>query len=58
MVQFIGNYTEQQLRDGVDKIEVNKQIELTNLKYVISKIITKKGVKLMSIHITDQYELT
>ena len=42
MVQFIGNFTEQQLTDGVDKIEVNKQIELTKLKYVITKVITKK----------------
>ena len=45
MKHYVGTFNEKQLIAKEDKVAIEKAMSETNLKYIQSKTITKKGVK-------------
>jgi hypothetical protein len=56
MRHFVGEFTEQDLITGKDKIAISKAIEETGLKYIQSKMKKKKGKHFIEVHVVDVNE--
>jgi hypothetical protein len=53
MKHYVGTFNEKQLIAKEDKVAIEKAMSETNLKYIQSKTITKKGVKYLEVHLID-----
>lgn len=52
---LVGDFTENDLKNGIDKIEVEKAKKKHDLKYTNTKIIVKKGIRYLRIYVCDVY---
>ena len=53
MKKFVGYFTLEQCKNGEDKVAVEAAKKKTGLKYVGSKIVKRKGVRVLSIYVMD-----
>ena len=53
----VGTYNEQQLRQGLDKIDVEKAMEETKLPYINSKYKKVKGVPVLEVWLGTDFNL-
>ena len=59
MQVLVGDFNEQQLREGVDEAAVKKKMDDTGLRYTNTKLIKKKGETLLRIWVcaTEEFVL-
>ncbi len=58
MKHFVGLFNEQQLKNKEDKSATEKAQQETKLKYIQSRIVKKKGVPYMEVHLVETFEET
>lgn len=56
---YVGRFSEEEIKNGVDKIEVKKAMEKHNLKYTETKFVKKSGkIVAMDIWVCTADEFT
>lgn len=53
---LVGDFTEEDCKNKVDKQAVEKMQKETGLDYTITKIVKRKGIKYLRIYVCDVYE--
>ena len=54
---LVGKFTENDLKNGIDKIEIKKyQEEYPQYKYTNTKIIKEHGVRKLAIYVCNVYD--
>lgn len=58
MEVFVGQFSEEELKNGVDKLKVAEAAEKYQLKYTRTKLVKKKGkIVGIKIWVSDDFEI-
>ena len=53
MKTLVGDFSEEELRNGTDKTKIAEKKQETGLKFIESKVVRKKGVPYMRVWVSD-----
>ena len=53
---LVGKFTEEDLKNGIDKKIVKEKMEEYNLKYTNTKIIKENDIKKLAIYVCNVYD--